>query len=248
MTGRLTDKHAVVVGASRGMGQAIAETFAEEGAAVTLAARTIGDLETVAENIDGETLAVECDLRETSDVDRVIENAASEFGEIDVVLNSVGTLTRGPLVETSDEDLRYVVDTNLLGTLRLARAGLPKLAETDGTLINISSEAAVRGVPNLPAYSATKGAVNSLTKQLAVEYSGENVTVNAIAPGTTKTSMNEEVRRTDPEWEDQRSQGIPLGRLGTTDDITGVATFLASDEAAYITGEVIAVDGGSTAQ
>lgn len=248
MTTRLEGKRALVVGASRGIGRAIAESFVEEGASVALAARSIDELEEISADLDGDTIALRCDLANTDEVERAVEQTVEAFGGIDVVVNSVGILTRGRLTETSDDDLERVVGVNLLGTLRLARAGIPELIETEGTLINISSEAAERGVPDLPAYCATKGATNTLTKQLAVDYSDENVRVNAIAPGTTKTSMNEEVRRTDPEWEEERSRGIPLGRLGTTDDMSGAAVFLASEEAAYITGEVLSVDGGSTAK
>ncbi|MCU4751431.1 SDR family oxidoreductase [Halobacteria archaeon AArc-curdl1] len=248
MSERLAGKRALVVGASRGIGKAIARTFANEGADVAMAARSIDVLEDLSNNIAGDSIALQCDLRETEAVNRTVEQAVEEFGGLDVIVNTVGVLTRGKVTDASDEDFEYVVDVNVLGMLRLARAGIPELAETDGTLITISSEAAEKGVPDLPAYCATKGATNTLTKQLAIDYSDDNVRVNAISPGTTKTSMNEEVRQTDPEWEEIRKSGIPLGRLGTPDDMAGAAVFLASDEASYITGEIIAVDGGSTAQ
>lgn len=247
MTSRLAGKRALVVGASRGIGRAISEAFVREGASVALAARSREELDELSNALEGETMVVRCDLASSSDIEDAIHDTLSGFGGIDVIVNSVGILTRGKLSETAEADLERVVDINLLGALRLARAGLPELVKSAGTLINISSEAAERGVPQLPAYCATKGAINALTQQLAIDYAGANVRVNAIAPGTTMTSMNEQVRRTDPEWESERSMGIPLGRLASTDDMTGAALFLASDEASYVTGEILNVDGGSTA-
>jgi len=246
MGNRLSDRRILVVGASRGMGRAFAESFAREGADIALSARSKDELDEIADMLDGRTLSIQCDVSETSEVNRLVDDVADEFGRIDAIVNTVGVLTRGELTEATDQELEYVVDVNLLGMLRLARAGIPRLIETEGTFISVSSEAAERGVPGLSAYSGTKGAVNSLTRQLAIECAPDNVTFNAIAPGTTKTSMNEEVRRTDPDWEKRRSETIPLGKLATPADMTDAAVFLASDGASHITGEIIAIDGGST--
>lgn len=244
---QLADERALVVGASRGMGRAIATRFADEGARVAVAARTVADLETVAEGLSSESLAVACDLRETDSVDRAVDRAVDAFGGLDIVVNSAGVLVRGSLTETGMADHERVVDVNLTGAIRLSRAVLPALAESEGTLLHVSSEAGQFGVPELPSYCASKGGLDALVRQLAVEYGPEGVRVNAIAPGTTKTSMNERVRREDPSWEEERREGIPLGRLGTTDDVANLATFLASDEADYISGEIVSVDGGSSA-
>lgn len=247
MGNQLTGKRALVVGASRGMGRAVAEAYADAGASVAVAARSRDELEELSSNIDGQSVPIECDLREMDSVERAVEQTVDTFGGIDVVFNSAGTLARNRITEATMDEMETVVDVNLLGAIRLSKAVIPELSKTDGVLLHVSSEAAEKGVPNLPAYCASKGGLNALVRQLAIEYGEDNVRVNGIAPGTTKTSLNEEVRREDPEWVTERQQKIPLGRLGTTEDICGLAVFLASEGADYITGETIGIDGGTTA-
>lgn len=247
MSGELAGTRALVVGASRGMGEGVVRAFADEGASTVAASRSTGDLEAVAEDVGDGCVPVRCDLRDAESVDGAVERAVEELGGLDVVFNSAGVLTRGPLHEAPGEDLEFVVDVNLLGAMRLSRAALPALMESGGTLLHVSSEAGERGVGNLPAYCASKGGLNALVRQLAVEYGPHDVNVNAIAPGTTKTSMNEAVRERDPDWVEERREGVPLGRLGSIEDVSDLAVFLASGKADYITGEVVNLDGGSTA-
>lgn len=236
----------LIVGASRGIGRGIAEAYLENDASVVVAARSMDDLEAVASGYT-DCHAVECNLRDQESIKRAVEKATDKLGCLDVVVNSAGILTRGPLHEASESDLDLVVDVNLLGALRLSKTVLPELMDADGSLIHISSEAGSRGVKGLPAYSASKGGLNTLIKQLAVEYGSENVTVNAIAPGTTKTSMNDEVRNEDPTWVEERSEEVPLGRLCSVEEISDLALFLGSDAADYITGDIIHIDGGTSA-
>jgi NAD(P)-dependent dehydrogenase (short-subunit alcohol dehydrogenase family) len=244
MSHRLDGTAALVVGASRGIGEHVAERFADEGADVAVAARTESDLAAVADRIDG--LAVPCDLAEEASVEAAVERTVEAFGRLDVVCNSAGVIARGPIHETPAAEMHRVIDVNLVGPMYLAKAAIPELIDTGGTLLNVSSEAGERGIEDLPAYCASKGGLNTLTRQLAIEYSDENVTVNAIAPGTTKTSMNEDVRETDPTWLEERRAAIPLGRIGDPEDVAGLAAYLASEEADYVTGEIVHIDGGTT--
>lgn len=248
---QLSGKRTVVVGASRGIGRAVAERFAAEGAAVGLAARSVDALDEAASAIerdtDAECVVVGCDLRDHESVEGAVASVAGAFGGLDVVFNSAGLLNRQPIAEAAYEDMEAVIDTNLLGAMRLSKVAIPELVETAGSLIHVSSEAGEKGIGSLPAYCASKAGLNNLVRSLAVEYGPDGVNVTAIAPGTTKTSMNAAVREEDPGWVDEREADIPMGRLGTVEDVANLAVYLASDASSYVTGEVISVDGGSTA-
>lgn len=247
MADSLSGKSAFVVGASRGIGRAIAEEYADRGADLAVAARSVGDLKDLAASVPTECVPVKCDLRDGEAVERAMATVTDALGAVDVVVNSAGTISRGRLHETDDEDLAFVLDVNLLGALRVSKHALPSLMETEGTLIHVSSEAGSVGVPDLPAYCASKGGLDALVRQLAVDYGPDGVSVTAIAPGTTKTSMNEAVRERDPSWVSERAEEIPYSRLGRPEDVSDLAAFLARDRSDYLTGEVIHLDGGSTA-
>lgn len=247
MTGDLEGETALVVGASRGIGRAVAEAYVEEGARVAAAARSLADLEDLAASVSGTCLPVECDVQSAASVEDAVETAREQLGELDVVVNSAGTIARGRLHETDLEADEAVIDVNLLGALRVSKAALPSLLETEGALIHVSSEGATTGIPDLPAYCASKGGLEALVRQLAVDYGPDGVSVTGIAPGTTKTSINEAVRERDPSWVDERAAEIPYGRLGEPEDVANVAVFLAREDTEYVTGDVIRVDGGSTA-
>lgn len=251
MVGRLDSKTAFVIGASSGIGRAVAERFAADGANIVAGSRSRERAETTAAAIrdDGGTaITVECDLTDQSTIDAAVETATTEFGDLNVVFNSAGAMTRGSITATDESDMERVLDVNLLGAMRLAKAAIPELAETDGTLINVSSEAGERGIENLPVYCASKGGLNTLTKQLAVEFGPRGVTVNAIAPGTTKTAINEKVRKTDPSWVEERREAIPIRALNEPEDVAELAAYLASDEARTMNGAIVNIDGGTTAQ
>ncbi|MFC7078515.1 SDR family NAD(P)-dependent oxidoreductase [Haloarcula halophila] len=254
MTARLDSEVAFVVGASSGIGKAVAERFAREGAQVAVAdireePRGGGrPTHEVIRDDGGEAEFFNCDLTDQSVVDDAVGAAVDTFGGIDIGFNSAGAMTRGPITETEESDMEMVIDVNLKGPMRFAKGVLPELIESDGTLINISSEAGERGIENLPVYCASKGGVNTLTKQLAVEFGQKGVNVNAIAPGTTKTAINEEVREENPEWVEERRKAIPIGLLNEPEDIAELATYLASDGARKVNGAVVNIDGGTTAE
>lgn len=247
MTDRLAGTRALVVGGSRGIGRGVAERYAAEGASVAVAARSAATIESVASALGTEALAVECDLRDTGSVERAVDRTIETFGGLDVVFNSAGVLNRQPVSDADVEEMATVIDTNLTGAIRLSKASLPHLVDAEGSLIHVSSEAGQKGIGALPAYCASKAGLDNLVRSLAVEYGPEDVNGVAIAPGTTKTPMNESVREEDPDWVEERAEKIPMRRLGTVEDVSNLAVFLASDEASYITGEVVSVDGGSTA-
>lgn len=248
MSASLDGKRVLVTGASRGIGQAIAEAFGEVNADVALFSRSRDRLEAVADGLDGETVVTAGDVRDTESVNECVDMVVDAFGGLDVVVNNAGIVTRGDLADTPDEDIDRVVDVNLRGVMRVARATLPALEESAGAMVNVSSIAADRGIEGLSSYSASKGGVSSLTRQLAVEYADRGVRVNAIVPGTIKTPANEEVRRTDPEWAETRRAQIPIGRLGEPADVADPAVFLASEQARYVTGQALPVDGGVMAR
>lgn len=248
MSDRLAGKRALVTGASRGIGRAIAETFAAEGASVALLARSTDQLAAVCDDIEGTAVPISCDVRETESVEAAVDAAVEALGGLDVAVSNAGVIVRAGLVDTTDAEMERVIDVNLQGMMRVARATIPELAESDGTLINVSSQLGEVGVEGASVYCASKGGINNVTRQLALEYADEGVTVNALAPGVVETSMNEAVRSEDDEWADRQLENIPLDRLGTTTDIAGPAVFLASDESNYMTGHVLVVDGGWLAQ
>ncbi|GAA0251218.1 3-oxoacyl-[acyl-carrier-protein] reductase [Halobacterium noricense] len=247
MSRNLYEKSAFVVGASRGIGKAIVEEYADRGANVAAVSRSSDDLEALAASLPTECVPIECDVRDDETVERAVTTAVNCFGAIDVAVNSAGTIARGRLHEADETDLTMVLDVNLLGALRVSKHVLPALMETEGTLLHVTSEAGSVGVPELPSYCASKGGLDAAVRQLAVNYGPDGVSVVAIAPGTTKTSMNEEVRAEDPSWVKDRAENVPYGRLGTPEDVSDLAAFLAQDRSDYLTGEVIHVDGGSTA-
>lgn len=254
MDRRLESKVAFVVGASSGIGRAVADRFAQEGASVVVGdireEPRSGGLPTheMIHDEGGEATFVECDLTDQESVADAVSTGVDAYEALDIGFNSAGGMTRGPITETAEDDMEFVIDVNLQGPMRFAKAILPELVDTDGTLVNISSEAGERGIENLPVYCASKGGVNTLTKQLGVEFGPKGVNVNAIAPGTTKTAINEEVREENPEWVEERREAIPIRLLNEPEDIAELAAYLASDGARKINGAIVNIDGGTTAQ
>lgn len=240
---RLAGERALVVGASRGIGRAIAEAYDAEGASVALAARSVDTLERLADDME-DAVAVACDVRDSDQVDDAVDCAADAFGGLDIVVNNAGIMLRREIAETSDEEMDRILDVNLKGQMRVARAAIPALVESEGALVNVSSQLGEVGVENASVYCASKGGINNLTRQLALQHAEDGVRVNALAPGIVETSMNADLRADDSEWVAEKRRSIPLDRLGTPDEIAGPAVFLASDEASYVTGHVLVVDGG----
>ncbi len=248
---RFTDRTVIVTGSSKGIGAAIARRFASEGANVVLNSRSRDDLENVAADLDeARTLLVEGDVSDSSFPKELVERAMERFGGLDCLVNNAGTATAGPLADASDEDIDKVIDINVKGILYLCRAAIPHLAESDapggGSIVNTSSVSGTGGDWTMPIYNASKGAVTNLTRALALQLGGQGVRVNAVCPSMTRTDMSKGIREND-QLLDAFLRRIPLGRAGEPEDVAAVVAFLASEDARFVTGANIPVDGGVSA-
>jgi len=244
----LNSKIALVTGASRGIGAAIATTLARQGASVAVnyfgseqAARAVVE-EITREG--GKAVAIQANVGVAAEADRLLAQVIETFGRVDIVVNNAGITRDGLLVRMSDSDWRDVIDTNLTGTFNATRAVTrPMMKQRAGTIINITSVVGLTGNAGQANYSAAKAGVIGLTKSTARELASRGIRVNAVAPGFIETDMTAELS------ESVRSEvvkDIALGTLGKPADVANMVAFLASEEARYITGQVIAVDGGMT--
>ena len=241
----LNDKIAVVTGASRGIGRTIALELCARGARVVASARSQEALQSLVEEAagrGGEVLAVAADVATSQDAERLVAAAVEKFGRLDILVNNAGITRDGLLMRMKDEDWDAVLDTNLKGAFLCIRAAAKTMTrQRSGRIINISSVVGEMGNPGQANYCASKAGLHGLTKSVARELARRNVTVNAVAPGFIVTDMTEIL----PEKTREELTGqIPLGRLGSAEDIAHAVAFLASDAAGYITGQVLGVNGG----
>ena len=243
----LSGKTALVTGASRGIGQAIAVGMAKAGAdIVAVASRAENAAETVAavEALGRKALAVGCDQSSPDAIKAAVEAAYKLTGSVDILVNNAGTIRRSPARDYSDEDWSAVIDTNLTGVFQFCRAiGGKMIDQGHGKIVNIASLLSFQGGITVPAYAASKGGVSQLTKALANEWASLGVQVNAIAPGYIATD-NTAALRANPERNTSILSRIPAGRWGDASDIAGAAIFLSSSAANYVNGHVLTVDGG----
>jgi 3-oxoacyl-[acyl-carrier protein] reductase len=247
--GRLAGKIALITGAGRGFGRAIALAFAREGArvAVNYLGSEAGAKEVVAEagRLGTEAIALRGDVARDDDVQRLIEATLERFGRVDILVNNAGVMVRGPLLQVPEDQCRRMLDINVMGTLLCSRHALPPMIEQKGgRIINLSSQLAQRAVGGggFAAYAATKGAIESLTRALASEVGAHGITVNAIAPGGIETDMSRDVM-TD-EYRARRLAELPLRRFGRVEDVAYCAIILAADDAGYLTGQILHPSGG----
>jgi NAD(P)-dependent dehydrogenase (short-subunit alcohol dehydrogenase family) len=253
---RLTDRVALVTGASSGIGNAIATAFAREGATVVVAdvrrEPRLDEETPVFDRLDAagaEYAFVETDVSREADAEAAVEAAVREFGGLDVLVNNAGIYRRYMAHETPPEEWDAMLGVNLRGTYLVTRAAIPHLRESEhANVINLSSEAGLVGIEASAAYCSSKGGITNLTRQLAVDYGPEEINVNALAPGLTKTAQNAEFREENPEEVERLRRETPLPRFGEPEDVAGAAVFLASDESEFITGQILSVDGGITAK
>lgn len=247
--GRLAGRTALVTGAGKGLGRAIALGFAAAGADVVLMARTRTDLEALARQVEAlgrQALVTVADATDSHQVDAVVEQAVARFGRLDVLAHAAGGSLRKPSVEVTDEEWDGVISANLSSTFKVCRAvGRQMLAQGSGSIINLSSTAGMRGRAGNAPYSAAKAAVINLSRALAMEWAPKGVRVNVLAPGRFLTPLTE-AEMSVPEKYAAFVRQVPLGRIGKPEEIQDIAVWLASDASAYVTGSTITLDGGQT--
>ncbi len=235
----MTQKIAIVTGAARGIGLATARLMVSQGTGVALVDRDVEELAKVSNDIG---LALPYDISDPDQVDRMVEDTLRHFGRIDTLVNNAGVADFGPIEETTFERWRRVMETNLDGVFLCSQAATPSLQETKGSIVNIASISGLRASTLRVAYGTSKAAVMHLTQQQASELGEHGIRVNCVCPGPVRTKLAMAVHSEDiiSAYHD----AIPLNRYGSEDEIARVITFLASDAASYMTGQVIAVDGG----
>ena len=248
MSSRLTGKVAIVTGASKGIGAGIAKGFAAAGAAVVVnyASSREGADRVVAEITadGGKAIAVQGDVAKVADVRRLFAATKEAFGTLDVLVNNAGVFQFDPLEAVTEDEFHREFNINVLGTLLATQEALKHFGTAGGSVINISSVASTSSIANSAVYSATKGAVDSITRALSKELGERKIRVNAIAPGGVETEGVHRIGVIGSDFQKEMIAQTPLGRFGQPDDIARVAVFLASDDAAWLTGERLTASGG----
>jgi NAD(P)-dependent dehydrogenase (short-subunit alcohol dehydrogenase family) len=243
----LSNQTAVVIGGTSGIGRAIALGMAKAGANVVPTGRRVELAKTVADEIRKQgrrSIAVATDVLERSSIEALLAATRAEFGSVEILINSAGRTKRTPTLEVSEKEWNEIFDTNLTGILRACQVfGRHMIERKYGRIINIASLSSFVALYEVAAYSASKAAVASLTKSLAIEWARHGVCVNAIAPGVFQTELNRGLLEGTARGQEFRMR-TPMGRFGQLDELAGAAVFLASKSAAFVNGHVLAVDGG----
>ena len=243
----LTGKVAVVVGGTSGIGRAITRGLAEAGADIVATSRRREEVEATAADVEArgrKAVRVTSDVTDLASLEAALAATLKALGRVDILVNCAGRTKRQPTLEVSEADWNAILDTNLTGTLRACRVfGRHMLERGSGRIVNIASLSTFVALFEVAAYSASKAAVASLTKSLALEWGPRGVNVNAIAPGVFPTPLNKSLLEGTPRGQEFLTR-TPLKRFGRTEELAGAAVFLASDAASFVNGEVVSVDGG----
>ena len=252
---RLAEKRALITGGGTGIGRATAELFAREGARVVVSGRRRAELEEtvrLVEKVGGVAALAQGDVSRPEDAERMVRDTVAALGGIDILVNNAGILVRNASVTSvSIEDWERVIKIDLTGVFLVSRFALFEMINggRGGAIVNVSSVAGLLGDPKFAPYNAAKGGVNLLTKNMALDYAGHGIRVNAVCPGRVATPMPMSRLKPGEDWDAVLAgwgKNIPLGRVGRPEDIAQSILFLASDEASWITGTTLVVDGGAT--
>jgi len=245
---RLNGKVAIVTGSSRGIGKGIAEAFAKEGCKLVINARSLERAEKVASIIrerGSEAIAIEADVTQRKAVESMVQKTVKTFGRVDILVNNAGTGLIRKSEEITEEEWNNLLNLNLTSVLICSQCVFPIMSsQKEGRVVNITSMLGGAPLPLRVAYCVSKAAANMLTKIMAIEWAKYNITVNAIAPAYIKTELIQDLIQRKVMQETDLARRTPMGRMGNVNDVTGAAVFLASDEARYITGEIMHIDGG----
>jgi len=243
----LTGKVAVVIGGTSGIGRAIAHGLAEAGADVVATSRRVDQVEAAAKEIEERgrrTLRLTSDVSDRPSLEQLLHRSASAFGKVDILVNSAGRTKRTPTIDVPESEWNDIMETNLTGVLRACQVfGRHMIERGYGRIVNIASLSSFVALHEVAAYAASKAAVASLTKSLAIEWARHGVCVNGIAPGVFRTPLNQKLLDETPRGQEFLMR-TPMGRFGKVTELAGAAVFLGSDAASFVTGEILVVDGG----
>jgi NAD(P)-dependent dehydrogenase (short-subunit alcohol dehydrogenase family) len=246
----LSGKVAMVTGASRGLGQYFSRALARAGADLVITSRTLESLDQTKTDIQAmgrKALPCVLDVRKLETIQSMVDHAMAQFGQIDILVNNAGCNVRKPAVDMTPEDWSFVVDTILRGTFFVSTTVVrtAMLPRNKGRIVNIGSGTSLFGMPGIVPYCASRGGITQMTKALAAEWAPHGITVNIVAPGWFRTAQND-ILFQNPEWVAFVNSRIPAGRTGLSNDMDGAVVFLASESSAYVTGQLLFVDGGFT--
>lgn len=248
----LKGKVAIVTGSRRGIGKGIAEKLAEAGAKIVISDISQEDCEALCKEIEArfhvQTIAVKCDVSNKAEVDSLIQKTVERFGRIDILVNNAGIFFQKPFLEYTEEDWNKIIDVNLKSVYLCSQAAAKEMVKRNyGKIVNIASIAGIIGYPGAAAYCASKAGIINLTREMALELASHKINVNAVAPGLIETPMTKFIIENRQAFEATLA-AIPWKRQGQPSDIANAAHYLASDEADYVTGHTLVVDGGWTIQ